>query len=75
MTESDITELKELLELYRKADLFSGIMIGILLVVILAITIYEIWKIKKLKKWRNEYKATLTNEQLEKIEEIKKFDI
>lgn len=73
MTPEEIQELKDLIKLYKEADLFSGIMIGIFLLGAILLVIWEIYRLKAIKKMHQEWKMTLTEEQIKTINKNKEY--
>lgn len=67
MTEEQATKLIELMEDYQRSMdegiPFVAIMIGIALLMGVAMIIWELYRLKQVKKIKDEYYSTLTDEQ------------
>ena len=73
MTEEQATKLVELLESYNKAvDLSTWFLAGAILFG-LAIIGWELYRLIKVRKWLNEYKSTLNEEQRKAINDYKEI--
>lgn len=67
MTEEQTTKLVELLEEYTtgldKSVTIISVLIGVFLLSCVAMLMWEIYRMKKVKQWKDEYYATLTDDQ------------
>lgn len=73
MTPEEIAELKEIIELYRKADIFSSVMLGIAMLLLVAWIIVDLYRVKKVKEtWKNYY-ITLNDDQKEVIRKYREI--
>lgn len=77
MTEEMLQEILEAFQLYKEADIFCAIWIVVSFFgCIAALIVYSVISKKRdlrIKQWRAEYKATLTEEQLKAIEQYNKI--
>lgn len=73
MTEEQATKLVEMVQHYDKLETMSTIFSGILIGVAIAILFYFCYKYQKIKKMHNEWKSTLTDEEIKKIERDKRY--
>lgn len=73
MTEEQIAEIIENLEMMHKSNIVASVFIGISLLALIVFIIYDSYRVKQIKKWREEYKATLNEEQLKTLENYKKI--
>lgn len=67
MTPEEVNELKDIIKAFKDADLATSIMVGCLFVGAIIYTIWQIYRMKKIKKMHQQWKSTLTDEQLKTI--------
>ena len=74
MTPEEINELKELIKMFKNADIFSGIMLAVFMIMLVAWIMIDIYKIKKVKEiWKNYY-ITLNDSQKEAVRKYREIN-
>lgn len=73
MTPEEIEELKHLMVLFKEADIFSGIMLGIASLLLVAWIIVDLYKVKKTKEIWKSYYITLNDDQKEAIRKYREI--
>ena len=63
---------EEFTKTYNEVLAWVGVTTAIILVAVTVLIIWDILKLRKLNKWKQEYLASLTDEQLKAIENYKK---
>ena len=72
MNEETALKIAQEFEEYNKNFTATKVLMVILILVALALFTWELIRMVKLKKWKQEYLASLTDEQLKAIENYKK---
>lgn len=67
MTEEQIAEIIKALEDFKKADVVSTVICGIMIIFTIALLIYSIIKYQQAKKILQEYYSTLSDEEKRKL--------
>lgn len=73
MTEEQITKIMDLIKNFETADKITAITIAVAIIVGLGFAIWEMFRLKQLKKMHKEYLATLTEEQAKELERNKRY--
>lgn len=73
MTEEEATKLIELMEEYNKIELYSTILVAIFILALCVWCVLTVIKFLNEKKHYTEWKATLTDEQLQAVNKAKEL--
>ena len=78
MTEEQATKLVELVQEYTtgldRSTTIIGIIIGIALLYFTGIIVWEIYRFKKIKAWKDEYYASLNDEQKKAVSQWRELN-
>lgn len=73
MTSDQAQKIIELLKDFELSNYICAIIVGIGMLMWIALLIWEIWRLKKVKEIRNEFIAGLTEEQKEAVRKYKEI--